>query len=159
MDTYATNRAFTLIELLVVIAIIGLLSSVVLASLNDARMKARDAKRLSDMHQLQNALELYYTTYNQYPRSPGGSICSTCLEGANHADWINAGQMPAFLPAIPVDPTRAGSTNGYRYQHNNRQSYTMLVRLERNPSWCRVGVPPGVGNWNQTNNPNQWPVC
>ncbi|HEY4493087.1 MAG TPA: type II secretion system protein [Candidatus Paceibacterota bacterium] len=52
------NSGFTLIELLVVIAIIGILSSVVLASLNTARKKARDARRISDIKQLQLALEL-----------------------------------------------------------------------------------------------------
>ncbi|MCX6731429.1 MAG: prepilin-type N-terminal cleavage/methylation domain-containing protein, partial [Candidatus Parcubacteria bacterium] len=61
------KKGFTLIELLVVISIIGLLSSIVLASLNSARAKARDAKRMSDLHQLQLALELYYNQYGQYP--------------------------------------------------------------------------------------------
>ncbi|HEY4483033.1 MAG TPA: type II secretion system protein, partial [Candidatus Paceibacterota bacterium] len=53
------SKGFTLIELLVVIAIIGILSSVVLASLNTARVKARDARRISDINSLQLALELY----------------------------------------------------------------------------------------------------
>ena len=54
------KKGFTLIELLVVIAIIGMLSSVVLASLNSARAKGRDAKRLADLRAIATALELYY---------------------------------------------------------------------------------------------------
>lgn len=150
----ATQHGFTLIELLVVIAIIGILSSVVLASLNSARTGARDAKRMGDIKQLQIALELYYATHSQYPRNPAGPACSTCLGGATHADWTTAGQMPAFLPAIPVDPTHGSTTNGYRYQVvSGRQSYTVLVRLEKNSGWCRVGIPPVPTGW------NQFPVC
>ena len=64
------NKGFTLIELLVVIAIIGILSSVVLASLNTARQKARDARRVSDIKNIQLALELFADDNNgNYPAS------------------------------------------------------------------------------------------
>ena len=67
------NKGFTLIELLVVIAIIGLLASIILASLNIARARARDAQRQSDVHQVQVALDLYALDHNGlYPT--GGSF-------------------------------------------------------------------------------------
>ncbi len=62
-----TQKGFTLIELLVVIAIIGLLASVVLLALGSARQKARDAKRVADVRQIQSALELFYNDNNRYP--------------------------------------------------------------------------------------------
>ncbi len=61
------KKGFTLIELLVVISIIGLLSSVVLTSVNSARAKARDARRITDLKQIQTALEFYYDTNGSYP--------------------------------------------------------------------------------------------
>ena len=61
------KRGFTLIELLVVVAIIGLLSSVVLASLNSARAKARDARRLEDAHQFKLVMQLYYSGAGDFP--------------------------------------------------------------------------------------------
>ncbi len=56
----ASSRAagFTLIELLVVIAIIGLLASIILASLNSARAKGRDARRLADLKEIANVMAL-----------------------------------------------------------------------------------------------------
>src|SRR5262245_50514712 len=58
---------FTLIELLVVIAIIGILASIVLASLNTARQKSRDARRLADIKSIQLALELFFDACGGYP--------------------------------------------------------------------------------------------
>jgi general secretion pathway protein G len=101
---------FTLIELLVVIAIIGILSSVVLASLNSARTKARDTRRVSDLKQIQVALELYYDANSKYPTA------LTALVG-------NTGG--ASLAVLPVDPsgialnTTSGSLGGYKYAINN----------------------------------------
>ncbi len=60
------TRGFTLIELLVVIAIIGILSAVVLASLNTARSKGNDAAIQSDLDGLRTQAALYNSTNNNY---------------------------------------------------------------------------------------------
>lgn len=143
MHTYRTYRGFTLIELLVVIAIIGLLSTVVLASLEAAREKARDARRLSDMKQLQLAFELFYDDNGQYPDDP----VSTRVVNLN----TSGRDITPYINPIPTDPEHTGS-NGYRYRHsdtNGQQSYTLLVRLEaNNDNWCSVNRAPGHTSWN-----------
>jgi type IV pilus assembly protein PilE len=77
-----TSRGFTLIELLVVIAIIGILSSVVLASLNTARNKGADAAIKSTIHNARAQAELYYS-------ANGNSYASVCT-----------GTAPGGIPGI-----------------------------------------------------------
>ena len=118
------NRGFTLIELLVVISIIGLLSSVVLASLNGARQKARVAKRLSDLNQVQLALENYYSTNNAYPTT-GGAWRSQCYNwgtgGVGYTqDQVIPGLVPTYLSVLSADPSMnaSGNQNCYLYLSN-----------------------------------------
>lgn len=73
------SKGFTLIELLVVVAIIGLLASIVLSSLNVARQKGRDARRISDLKEIQTALELYYSNHNAYPVETTQGTAATAL--------------------------------------------------------------------------------
>lgn len=70
------KKGFTLIELLVVIAIIGLLATIAVVALSNSRARARDARRLGDIKQIQTALQLYYNEQGGYPTSITGSIAS-----------------------------------------------------------------------------------
>jgi len=87
------QKGFTLIELLVVIAIIGILATIVMVSLNTARAKARDARRISDVRQLQLALQMYYDASGSYPAAL-------------------ATLAPTYINAVPLDPD---GTSAYRY--------------------------------------------
>jgi prepilin-type N-terminal cleavage/methylation domain-containing protein len=64
---YSNKYGFTLIELLVVIAIIGVLATIVLASLGESRQKSRNAQVLQQMDQYSKALALYFTENGSYP--------------------------------------------------------------------------------------------
>lgn len=102
------RKGFTLIELLVVIAIIGILSSVVLTSLNAARSKARDATRFQDLDQVANALELYHLDNGRYPINSGqwtGTTpgCYNLAEGGDPNSVI-PGLVPEYIREIPQDP-------------------------------------------------------
>lgn len=74
-----TERGFTLIELLVVMAIIGMLASVILASLNTARDKAKMARAKADLSQIRVAMQLMLESTGKYPN--GASAGSLCLTG------------------------------------------------------------------------------
>lgn len=113
------KKGFTLIELLVVIAIIGILSSVVVVSLQSARVKARDAKRIADVDAIKSALSLYYDSNLSYPATI-------------------AGLVPAFLASEPTKAT--ASEVGYQYAvSTDGLSYHLGIVLEQAASSTMAG--------------------
>lgn len=120
------KKAFTLIELLVVIAIIGLLSTIVMIALSSARIKARDAKRISDLREIVTALEEYASDNGQYPIGFG------CLNDDCNDSSAPTGSLlvlvPKYLTKIPEDPNMIDySTDaGYAYVSSNGSGYSLV---------------------------------
>jgi general secretion pathway protein G len=135
------QKGFTLIELLVVIAIIGLLSTLAVVALNNARQKSRDAKRISDVKQIQTALELYYNDENGYPASvsSGGAI-------------TGATSGVTYMNIVPTNPTPVdGCTVGASYtytQQSSGGSYSLTYCLGGATggltSGAHVATPAGI---------------
>lgn len=67
------NKGFTLIELIVVIAIIGVLATLIINNLNDARTRARDSKKKQELVALKTGLRLYYNDFQTYPDNAAGN--------------------------------------------------------------------------------------
>ncbi|MGB9848060.1 MAG: type II secretion system protein [Minisyncoccia bacterium] len=96
------NKGFTLIEMLVVIAVIGLLAALILVGLSSFRTRGRDTRRIADLKEVQNGLEVYYMKNGTYPT---GINTWTDLENALTSAGIG-------ITSIPKDPT-----NGSPYQY------------------------------------------
>ncbi|PIZ93362.1 MAG: hypothetical protein CO029_01735 [Candidatus Magasanikbacteria bacterium CG_4_9_14_0_2_um_filter_41_10] len=129
----ANKQGFTLIELLVVIAIIGLLSTLAVVALGSARSKANDAKRLSDIKQVQTALELFYTDNNAYPTTTASGITlgdssNACLNSTGfHVTGVTDCPSP-YMGQVPADPS---SAQDYTYiAEVPGSAYTISLRLE-----------------------------
>ena len=143
---------FTLIELLVVIAIIGVLASTILASVNTARAKARDARRSADIHSVQLALESYYNTNNVYP--PARNIVGTALADGTTSvlATTTAIDLVGYLTSNPNDPFYGGSSNYQYVRKQNPDGYGIRVRYEVRSGtdasgYCKWGVNINSGWW------------
>ncbi|MFA6322920.1 MAG: prepilin-type N-terminal cleavage/methylation domain-containing protein [Candidatus Buchananbacteria bacterium] len=118
------RRGFTLVELLVVIAIIGILATLSTVSLNVARVKSRDARRLSDVSQLQLALYLYFDDHNEFP------IADMDTQHAV-ANWpiVNDGLNGTsggrvYMRSVPKDPS---NKDPYVYGYNSNGSEFLIT--------------------------------
>ena len=133
LTPYCAKRGFTLIELLVVIAIIGILSSVVLVSLNSARVKAANTSIKSNLTTIRGQAELWYDDNgNKYgPVGTDAASADNCkLDNSMFAD-------PTITAAINKAKESSGSATGILCGSNGT-SYAASVPLkdDATKSWC-----------------------
>ncbi|MEO5635351.1 MAG: type II secretion system protein [Candidatus Paceibacterota bacterium] len=160
----STTEGFTLIELLVVVSIISLLSSIVFASLNGARVKARDASRKIAMKQVQTALELYYNSNNAYPANP--TWWGACPSYGGHpTSGVNGyipNLAPTYISTLPLDPRPCSNGDGYLYysdgnnykllSHFSPESFPAAGQVFYDPyrptySWMICSAEPACSGW------------
>lgn len=113
------KKGFTLIELLVVVSLIGVLSTLVIANLNSARERARDAQRKSDLRNIQTALRLYYNDEGGYPTE-------ATLNLVWGTAWSNGGSV--YMNLVPKDPL--SPAQDYVYTYTDSDNYTLRACLE-----------------------------
>jgi len=159
----ATKQSgFTLIELLVVIAIIGILASVIIAALGSARAKAVDSQRLSDVRQVQTALETYYNEKGEYPTT-GDQFFGACASFGSHSNTGANGYVPnlapTYIPVLPLEPKPIDAGSCYLYRSNGTDYLFMVYRTVQGTvpaSLQRMAAPtekdyavytPGGANW------------
>lgn len=142
------RKGFTLVELLVVVSLVGILATLVLANLNSARQRGRDAQRKSDLKNIATALRLYYNDYGTYPNSSSGKIMGCGVNGNTECSWggaFTAGSN-TYMSVLPNDPL---SGQDYRYTYSDSENYTLEACLE-NESDDKGQAPADGTTWCST---------
>jgi uncharacterized protein (TIGR02145 family)/prepilin-type N-terminal cleavage/methylation domain-containing protein len=134
--SHRQNLGFTLVELIVVIAIIGILATLSVVALNNARAKSRDERRVADTKQLTTALAMYYGDTGRYPAAliVGQPLYSTSLDANNN---IVTTTYLALVPANPNPADGANCTtanNTFNYStSSDLQTYTLSTCVSVSP--------------------------
>lgn len=137
------ERGFTLIELLVVIAIIGLLSSVVMASLNQVRAKARDSSRKQSIIQVRNALELYSSQNGSYPSSNYSE---------ENPSWLaSAGNTGLTFYEAPNEPIIDSFASEHNYIYQLVPNYISELPSDPKPGISNMDSESSDGNCDNRN--------
>lgn len=96
----SARAGFTVVEAIIAIGIIGIMAIIVATSFGIARIKARDSRRVADIKQIQNALELYFGSRVPQEYPPASPVCD-----ATHAYGLEDLVRAGFISAIPRDPS------------------------------------------------------
>ncbi|MEO8581805.1 MAG: prepilin-type N-terminal cleavage/methylation domain-containing protein [Patescibacteria group bacterium] len=126
------TSGFTLIELLVVIAILATLTGLVATNFANTQGKARDARRKSDLTQIQRSLELFYNDHGQYPHESANQIAGCGAASQSVCVWGTAFQDATgtiYMETIPKDP-KTSYVYYYNVDTTNYLRYQIFARLE-----------------------------
>ncbi|MEQ1891220.1 MAG: type II secretion system protein [Planctomycetota bacterium] len=115
------SRGFTLVELVVVISILAILSGVLVPRVSSHLKAARDARRLTDIKAVREAIEQYYVDKGSYP-APNANSSYGGWDVSNDGDFIRVLRDQGYLDADAVDPIN-DATFQYRYYVYARASY------------------------------------
>lgn len=162
-SSFRISSGFTLIELLVVISIIGMLSSIVIVSLQNARAKAVNAAIKQTLGQFKNAAALYQSEHSSnYYVSATDNICTNQTSGSNpYSFFYESAKTKSGGASLNVDGpwndygVALQSTDGIisQCQVNNLQKYVVVTDLAvpegSNRYWC----VDSLGNSLPVNNP------
>jgi prepilin-type N-terminal cleavage/methylation domain-containing protein len=134
------TKGFTLIELMVVVAIIAIISAVVFANFGEAKKKSRDAKRITDLAQIQLVIQLYYDRCGQYP-DPDGDI-PDIKSDVNCPTGVS---LRTFTEKIPTPPAGTDAET-YRYiVAPDRSKFYLGALLESNNAALNDDIDGTVG--------------
>jgi len=124
------QSAFTLVELLVVMAILGVLVTLIAGGFRTAQMRGRDAKRKSDLKEIANSLELYFSDHGQYPPSNAGLVLG-CPATTGSCAW-GSGEFTdgetVYFKTMPADPS--SDLNYFYRAFSSNQKFQIYAHLE-----------------------------
>jgi len=138
------KRELNLKEILIIIAVVGLIAMVTGVALNNSERNNRDTVRVSDITQMQSALELYFFNCNKYPTevAPGGIIGDDQCGGPYLSSVPNDPKTSApyyYIPCVGTGPytCQAGLANATSYQIY----YSMEGKAGQVPGGNHMAVP------------------